>query len=137
MALEFARQVLARDTANIEQPAAVATAMQQTLDRVSNNLRRSVGDDGYNALLARVLRATEPEHAVLLDVRRATDTDIHLDGVVASVERHGVQAVSAALEAALATLADVLAGLIGADMVASLLDHNGSPSQASNEKETR
>jgi hypothetical protein len=137
MALEFARQVLARDTANLEQPAAVATAMQRTIDRLSNNLRRSVGDDGYNALLARVLRATEPDHAVLLDIRRATDSDIRLDGIVTSVERHGVQVVSAAIEAALATLADVLAGLVGADMVPSLLDHNGSSSQPTNEKETR
>jgi hypothetical protein len=133
---ELARRLLAREIAGNGERAAIAAAMQRLCTRVSENLRRSVGDDGYNALLARALMRTQPEHPALLDIRRLGENDIFLDGVVASVEIHGVPAVTAALESLLATLVDVLSGLIGADMVTNLLDVDGSPSQAPRGRKT-
>lgn len=132
MGRDLARQLLARDIAQIDQPVAVAAAMQHTVSRVSDSLRRAVGDDGFNALLARVLWATEGDHPVLRDIRNATGTSIRLDGIVASVERYGVEVVTTALETVLAALVDVLAGLVGADMVPRLLDDEGSLSHRSN-----
>jgi hypothetical protein len=123
-ARDMARRLLAQETKGADQPDAVVAGIQQLCTRVSDNLRQSVGDDGYNALLARVLRRTEPEHPVLTDIRRVADSGIYLDRVSAGVESHGVAAVQAAIESLLATLIDVLAGLIGADMVLNLLDHD-------------
>ena len=128
---EIARRLVMHETAGTDETAATAAAMQRLCTRISENLRRSVGDDGYNALLARALMRTQPEHPALLDIRRLGDSDIFLDGVVASVDLHGLPAVTAALESLLATLVEVLSGLIGADLVMNLLDLEGSPSHAS------
>lgn len=127
---DMARQLLARETGGADRPEAVAAAIQRLCTRVSVNLRQSVGEDGYNALVARALRRTEPEHPVLTDIRRVADAGIYLDRVSAGVESHGVPAVRAAIESLLATLIDVLAGLIGADMVLNLLDHDDPSSHA-------
>jgi hypothetical protein len=129
-ARDMARQLLDRATKGTDQPDAVGAAIQRLCTRVSDNLRQSVGDDGYNALVARVLRRTEPEHPVLTDIRRVGDSSIYLDRVSAGVESHGVAEVQAAIESLLATLIDVLAGLIGADMVLNLLDHDDPSSHA-------
>jgi hypothetical protein len=136
-ARDIARQLLAQSVAESDQPKDVAAAMQRVCTRASANLRRSVGDDGYNALLARSLRRTEGEHPILADIRRTSETGIHLDGVVASTETHGLPAVTAALEALLAALVDILSGLIGADMVLNLLDIDGPSSQAPGARPTR
>lgn len=117
----MARRLLARETTGVEDRAALATGLERVCTRVSANLRRSVGDDGYAALLARALRSTEPEHALLATIRQSAAGGLHLDGFEAHMETHGEQAVTAALEALLASLIDVLASLIGADMAWSLL----------------
>lgn len=136
-ARDMARRLLARETAGADQPDAVATAIQRLCTRVSDNLRQSVGDDGYNALVARVLRRTEPDHPVLTDIRRVADSSIYLDRVSAGVESHGLAAVQAAIESLLATLIDVLAGLIGADMVLNLLDNDDPSSHASRSRQAQ
>lgn len=136
-ARNMARQLLARETRGADQEDAVAAALQRLCTRVSDNLRQSVGDDGCNALVARVLRRTEPEHPVLTDIRRVTDAGIYLDRVSAGVESHGIGAVQAAIEALLAALIDVLAGLIGADMVLNLLDHDDPSSHASRRRQAQ
>lgn len=100
----------------------VGAALQRTYVRVSEALRDSIGEDGCNALLARALARTEADHPALKNIRRPNEGGIHLDGVVASVEAHGVAEVSAAIEALLAALADVLVRLIGEDMVIRLID---------------
>jgi hypothetical protein len=118
---EMARQLLARGTAGIAEPAAAA-AMQRLCTRISENLRRSVGDDGYNALLARSRLPAETAHPALSHIFSNGDAGFHLDGVVVAADRHGVPVVAAALETLFATLIDVLGGLIGADMVLNLLE---------------
>jgi hypothetical protein len=96
---------------------------------VFENLRDSMGEDGCTALLARALARTEPDHPALIDIRRLNDGSIHLDGVVASVEVHGVAQVTAAIEALLAALVDVLSRLIGEEMALRLIDPDASRSR--------
>lgn len=124
------RQLLAREIATAKQPDAVGAAIQGLCSRVSDNLRRSLGDDGRDALMERAFTRTQPQHPVLADIGRIGKTGVSLDDVVAGVNTHGVPAVSAAVESLLATLADILGGLIGADMVMNLLDHDGPLSKA-------
>lgn len=125
---ELARRLLEREIGAAEDPAVVAASMQRVCTRVSDNLRRAVGDDGHSALLARALARTEPHHPALANVHRMCDTGICLDGVAATVSSRGLPVVGAALEALLAALIETLSGLIGADMVANLVDHESPPS---------
>jgi hypothetical protein len=123
-AQEMARRLLARETSAALEPAMVAAALQRVCERVSANLRDAIGDDGRDALLTRALARTESDHPALKDFRKLNHGAIQLDGVVASVEAHGVVPVTAAIEAMLAALLDVLARLIGEDMAMRLLDHD-------------
>jgi hypothetical protein len=125
---EMARRLLARETSAAAEPAMVAAALQRACARVSANLRDSVGEDGHDALLGRALARAESDHPVLKDLRRLNHGAIRLDNVVASVEAHGVAAVTAAIEALLAALLDVLGRLIGEDMAMRLVDQDlGGP----------
>jgi hypothetical protein len=121
---DMARRLLARETSASDDPAMVAAALQRALVRVWANLGDSVGDDGRDALLARALARTESDHPALKDICRLNNGAIHLDGAVASVEAHGVAPVTAAIEALLAALLEVLGRLIGEDMAMKLLDHD-------------
>jgi hypothetical protein len=131
----MARQLLERETSGATQAAELAAAMQRAYERVSDDLRRTVGDDGYNALMARALALTQFERPLLREMRRNHGTGIHLD-VASGVDGHGTSAASEALESLLAALVDILSDLIGPDMVRSLLDHDGPP-PASRGKESR
>jgi len=69
----MARQMLAREIGGADEPAAITAAMQRALMRVSANLRRSVGDDGYNALVARAIARTQPAHPAVIELRGGGD----------------------------------------------------------------
>jgi hypothetical protein len=131
--LQIARRLLTREVApaNERDPAKAGVALQRTFVRVSENLRDSIGEDGSTALLARALASTEAEHPALKNIRRLNEGGIHLDGVVASVEAHGVAAVTAAIEALLAALVDILGRLIGEDMAIRLIDPDSLRSRKS------
>lgn len=122
--LQIARRLLAREEApgRGAKPELVGAALQQTCVRVSANLRDSLGEDGANALLGRALARTEADHPALKDIRRLNEGGIHLDGVVASVATHGVAEVTAAVEALLAALVQILGRLIGDDMAIRLVE---------------
>lgn len=124
--VQIARRLLARDAApgRERDPAAAGAALERVCLRVLHNLRDSMGDDGCNALLARALARTKADHPALTNVRRINDGSIHLDGVAAGVEAHGVAETTAAIEALLAALVDVLGRLIGEDMAIRILDHD-------------
>lgn len=135
--LEMARQLLAREIGGAEEPAAITAAMQRALMRVSENLRRSVGDDGYNALVSRAIARTQPVHPAVIEMRGGGDAEMSANGVLTSVDAHGAPAVTAAVESLLASIADVLSGLIGADMVLNILDPDGLPPEAPRRRQTR
>lgn len=130
-ARDLIRQLLAQEIAAAKQPDAVGAAIQRLCSRVSENLRRSLGDDGRDALLERAFTRAQPQHPALADIGQIGKSGVSLD-VVAGVNAHGVPAVTAAVESLLATLADILGGLIGADMVMNLIDHDGQLSKAPN-----
>jgi hypothetical protein len=124
------RQLMAREIASAKQPDVVGAAIQRLCSRVSENLRRSLGDDGRDALMERAFTRTQPQHPPLGDIARTGTTAFSLGDIVAVVNAHGVTAVTAAVESLLTTLADILGGLIGADMVMNLIDHDGQLSKA-------
>jgi hypothetical protein len=106
--------------------AQLGGALQRTFTRVSGNIRRSVGEDGYAALLARAVVTIESDEPVLTVAPRSDGMSVDLD-IAAAVEAHGVRAVGASLESLLAALIDILSDLIGEDMARTLLDHDGTP----------
>ncbi|HEU4994199.1 MAG TPA: hypothetical protein VFT29_05240 [Gemmatimonadaceae bacterium] len=122
----MARWLLANDAPS-GGPANAGERMQRLCTRLSHNLRWSLGDDGYDALLTRALKRAEAEHRSLKDFYRITDSGIQLDGVAAAIHRHGETEVAAAIESLLTALIELLSSLIGADMVLNLLDLNGPP----------
>ena len=124
-ALDLARQLLGRETAGTTEPADTRAALERTLARVSENLRRSVGDDGYTALLTRAIAQTQTEHPALSDMRGDGPLVFPVDGLTADAGKHDIQVVSAAFESLLASIVDLLSSLIGADMVLNLLDPDG------------
>jgi hypothetical protein len=133
-ALELARQLLGRGIAGTLEPAETGAALQRTLARVSENLRRAIGDDGYAALLSRAIAQTQTAHPALSDIRGEGSLVFHIDRLTTDVGTHNIKVVSAAFESLLASIIDVLSGLIGADMVLNLLDPDGvSPASARSE----
>jgi hypothetical protein len=131
------RQLLAREIAAAQQPDAVGAAIERLCSRVSENLSRTLGDDGRDALMERAFTRTQPAHPLLADIGRIDKTGVILDDVVAGVSTHGVPAVTAAVESLLATLADILGGLIGADMVMNLIDHEDQLAKAPDGRHTQ
>lgn len=130
-ARELARRLVARHAADGDDPEAIGAALQRACTRMSENLRDVVGDDGYSALLARVLAATVPDHPPLREMCRPGDSTIHLNGMIARVDSYGAPATGAAIEAMFATLVDALSTLIGPDMVLNLLDSDDRPNHTS------
>jgi len=120
-----ARRLLASDAPprGEDSSAAIAAALQQTCLRVCGSLSDSFGDDGCNALFTRALARAEAQHPTLRDLRRADHDTIFLEGVAGTAALHGVVPVSAAIEALLAALVDILSRLIGEDMATRLINH--------------
>ena len=129
--VRIARHVLDRAAVRPGDVSPEASAIQQTLTRVSDNLRAAMGKDGGSALLARALARTEAKHPALKDVCRLTGADVHVDGVSASIDLHGVAAVTAGIEALLAALLEVLIRLIGEDMAIRVIDYEAPRSRIS------
>jgi hypothetical protein len=130
-ARELAQQLIAREAIDLSEPAMAGAALQRLLSRVSGNLRRSVGDDGCSALFERAFLRAEPEHPALRDMIRVDGGAMYFDRVVASLDDHDPSSVSAAVESLLAEVVDILSGIIGADMVLNLLDHDTAPARSS------
>jgi hypothetical protein len=124
-ARDIARQLLERETPGPADGAAL-DAMLSAYTRLSDNLRRAVGEDGYTALLARALSRTEDDQPVLKAVRRVDAGRMRMD-LAAGVDAHGVTAVGAGLEALFTAIVEILSDLIGADMVRSLLEYHEPP----------
>ncbi len=118
--LELANAILATDASEAD-AASAAMAMQQACTRVTDNLRQAIGNDGCNALLIRVMRTTAASHPLLGEVW-CTGGEPRFHGVRWGVESHGLAAVTTALETGLAALIDLIARLVGSDMVPRLLE---------------
>lgn len=97
-------------------------AMQHAFSRISDNLRRSLGEDGYRALLGRAVARMQSNQPVWTNIRYA-GLGIDLD-VIAAVDRHGANTVGVALESLVAALFDILSDLIGTEMARNLLEYD-------------
>lgn len=129
-ALELARQLLDRETAGTLEPAETGAGLTRTLARVAENLRSAIGHDGYTALLARGVAQTQIEHPALSRISGDGSLVFPIDELAADASTHDIHLVSAAVESLLASIIDVLSGLIGADMVLNLLDPEGVPPES-------
>ena len=136
MSSEVARRILTRDalapghgTGSVT-PETANLALQRSCIRVTDALRTSMGDAGCAALFARALARTEGAHPVLKDLHGPADEGIRLDGIAASAEAHGIEDVTAAIEALIGALVDILTRLVGGDMAIRLLDHDGPQPRA-------
>jgi hypothetical protein len=94
--------------------------MEHTCRRIADDLRRSVGDDGYAALMVRAFARTRSSEPALKDICRVDGSAIEFD-IAGGIVAHGVVAVGSALASLIASLVDILSDLIGEDMTRSLL----------------
>ena len=129
----LARRLLAYDTAaGTTEPGIAAVGLRKTCARVSGALRNALGADGCNALLVRALTRTEAQHPLIADLRRTSEGNISFDGLVKSVDDHGVAPVTAAIEALLAALIDILVRLVGEEMTIRLTAADAAPHSSTN-----
>lgn len=120
--VQLARQLLAHETApGTSDPEMIAAGLRKTCARTLITLRNALGVDGCNALLVRALIRTEAQHPLISDLRRSSEGNISFDGLVKSVGDHGVVPVTAAIEALLAALIDILVRLVGEEMTVRLI----------------
>jgi hypothetical protein len=132
---EVARRILTRDGPAIGTgtPESVGLALQGSCTRFTDALCDSMGEAGCAALLARAFARTEDAQPALKSLR-GPDVSIaesaRLDGIVASVQSHGVEVVTAALEALLTVVIEILMRLIGEEMTIRLIDHDGPEPRA-------
>lgn len=125
---EIARGILTQDAvgAGDGRPEAAALSLQRTCVRVTAALRDALGDVGYATLLGRALERAAATHPLVRELPRIETDAFHLDGVADHVEAHGIDAVTAALEALFTALIDILARLIGEDMAIRLITQDGT-----------
>ncbi len=123
-ARELTRRLVAREAAQNEAPDGVALAARAASERACRALSRSLGINGFNALLTRALAQTRTDHALLMEIRVGRNSEPILGGVPEIVHAYGAPAVAAGLEAVLETMLALLGRLIGEDMVAQLVEHS-------------
>lgn len=121
-AQSLARELLGPGVPGDADAPATAEALQRAFARVSDNLRHSIGEDGYRALLGRAIAKMRSDQPVWTGTRYA-GLGIELD-VVAAADRHGAAAAGAALVSLVAALFDILSDLIGAEMARNLLEYD-------------
>ena len=131
--VQLARRLLALDTSpGTDDPEVVAIGLRKTCARLSSNLRNALGADACNALLVRALTRIEAQHPLIADLRRSSEGNISFDGLVKSVDEFGIVPVTAAVEALLGALIDILVRLIGEDMTVRLVAADAAPPAVGN-----
>jgi hypothetical protein len=123
---ELARRLVARTAPHRDAPDSAALAVHAAFERTYRELTRSLGPTGSYALLSRALAQSQAEHTLLKDIRVDRQSAPALGGVTALVTVHGASAVESGLQAVLETVLDLLGRLIGADMVARLVEQSTS-----------
>ena len=120
---DVVRRILARDApvARDKDLEAAGQALQRSCTRMTGGLWRSMGPAGSSALLARAFARTEGPHPILKELHRGNGDATRVDGIAESVKAHGIGEVTAAIEALLAAVIDILTRLIGEDMATRLI----------------
>lgn len=132
---EIARRIVARDAPAVGDGTTetAAHALQRSCNRFTDALCDAMGEAGCATLLARAFTRAEEAHPALTALRARQRDSAHMtrvDGIAATVDSHGIEAVTAALEALLAAVIDTLIRLIGEGMTRRLIDHDGPEPRA-------
>jgi hypothetical protein len=128
--LQLARRLLKRETNPSDDDSARSARLQKTYAQVAQSLGGALGTAGCTALFARALSRADPHHPALRDMRLIQGGIIVPHGVRASVALHGIDVVTAATEALLAALLEVLTRVVGEDMALQLVDADAQDSVA-------
>jgi len=118
---ELARQLVARAARNGKSPESAAHSAFSACKITYRALARSIGVEGANALLARAQSQTVKRHPLLREIgigHRDDDDTAKIDAVV---EKHGIAASAAGLEALLEVLLTLLGRFVGTDLVVRLV----------------
>ena len=119
---EVARRMLDRDArAPRKAVKSAAEALQHSCTRVTDSLCRSLGAVGSSALLERAFARTAKEHPVIKEMYRRDGDSTRVDGITRSVEAHGNDVVTRAIEALLTAVIDLLTRLVGEEMATRLI----------------
>ncbi len=118
-ASELARQLLAHKGFDTGAPEDMAAAAEQGCARLRAGLSRWVGSEGYRALVDRALEVARAGHPAIAGLEcQAGD----VQGVAATVGRHGSAEVREGIIALVALLIDLLGRLIGEGMAMGLVE---------------
>ena len=103
-------------------PETSRSSLEYRCRQLTTVLRDTLGPDGSAALLSRTLAECERAHPVLALMRGSDGREIQLDCVSVGIERYGLDAAEAGVEAMITSLLGILGKLIGEDMAMRLLD---------------
>lgn len=103
-----------------------ALAAQVRCERTYHAFARSIGPAGAHALLNRALSKAMERHPALKCVRIEGMSELGIRGVSEMTQLHGDHTATVALQAVLDSFLASLSNLIGADLVARLLEQAGS-----------
>ena len=106
----------------VTSPDAAALALHRSYTRVSDALGNAIGEAGRAALLERALACSAKAHPALTDLHVLDDEALRLDDISATIDSYGRDEVTAAIDALIGALIDILTRLIGADMATQLID---------------
>lgn len=129
-ARDTARRLVARELEH--SPAGLvdhdqsANGLHRACERVVQNVRESMGEDGCEALFGRAFSHTAHFHPIATELRDPKYAITSQALLSAAVGSHGVVPVAAAVETLLAALIDILARLIGEDMAIRIIDRASS-----------
>jgi hypothetical protein len=121
-AQELIRRLVANAAAENGVAGTIGRPRHAASERVCRGLSRSLGADGFAALLTRAILQAEVAHPLLRDIRVGRGDEVILGGLDDLVAQHGSENVDAALESMLTTMLGLLGRLIGDDMVPRLLE---------------
>jgi hypothetical protein len=118
---EIAHRLINRHGADRSGGGGSARAAAAACDDLYRDLSRWVGPDGCHALFVRAYVQARIDHPALEQIQLRASAEPYLDGAAESIKANGDAATAAAVESMLVALLELLARLIGADMVARLV----------------
>lgn len=126
---ELVRRLIERQPVRPDASDPASAAVQGACEDVYLVFARWVGREGCRALFTRALASATREHSVLTGISIHGDGE-RLDGVEGATKSAGAGATTAALEAMLIEVIELMGRFIGEDMVANLIgDNSGAGEQ--------
>lgn len=124
-ATTVARRLWARATPDDTPPEALAAAVDRICSHLRTGLGRWIGAEGYHSLLDQALGRVRQTHMVLRGFGCMGDEQ---PAILAAIQKHGADAVLAAMVDLVAMLVELLGQIIGEEMAVRLVEQAGLPS---------